>query len=407
MQFRIRRYFLLSSLTAVLLALSLSVFWYSHFSKQLLIDQETQANANMTRVLARLIWSEFADFITRETPQSPTEMLQAPEVARLDTVMADFIDGSRILKVKIYNLSGFNIYSTEHVQIGQDKSDNPGFQSAIAGKSISVLAYRNQFHSFEQTVADRHLLSTYVPLYVPGGGGAIVGVFELYSDVTEMVHTIDQTRRVIFAVALLCFALIFAGLYWVIRRGQRIITHQYQELEEAHQTIHRLAYLDSLTKLPNRNSFSDALQREIAQDKRNNSGFALLYMDLDGFKAINDQYGHAVGDLVLSETAKRLRAGVRAGDQVFRIGGDEFTALLAGVTEEARVAKIASKLIEQVSQPIDYYGQSLQVTISLGIALYPLHAEDLEHLIDLADKAMYQAKLAGSHCYRMGGQAAV
>lgn len=400
MQFRIRRYFLLSSLSAVLLVLSLSVIWYTHFSRQLLIDHETEANAMMTRVLGKLIWSEFSGFITRDRLPLPAEMQQAAEIDRLDSIMADFLDDSRVLKVKIYSAQGLAIYSTDHTQIGQDKNDNPGFQSAMRGQPLSVLAYRDQFHGYEQTVVDRNLLSTYIPLYEPTTK-QVVGVFELYSDVTGMVHQIDQTRYIIYAVALICFLIIFGGLFLLAQRGERIIRQQYSELAIANQLIEQMAYLDSLTQLPNRNSFEDSIKRQIAHCKRKGGGFALFYMDLDGFKEINDRYGHTVGDLVLRETAHRLRTHVRESDLVFRIGGDEFTALLQDVSSEEIVAGIAGKIIAAVSEPISYQELTLNVTISLGIAICPLHTTDIASLIELSDRAMYQAKQAGSNCFRI------
>ncbi|MCW8840614.1 MAG: hypothetical protein OQK96_06540, partial [Gammaproteobacteria bacterium] len=114
MQFRIKRYFLLSSLSAVLLVLVLSVVWYAYFTKQLLLNQETRANAYMTQVLGKLVWEEAGEFITRGHARSRTEMQQAPEVGPLDEIMAELLDGNGILKVKIYNSQGFVIYSTQH-----------------------------------------------------------------------------------------------------------------------------------------------------------------------------------------------------------------------------------------------------------------------------------------------------
>lgn len=406
MQFRIQRYFLISTLSAVLLVLSLSVIWYTHFSKQLLIDHETEANATMTRLLGKLIWSDFADFVTRERVATAAEMQQAPEISQLDAIMKDFLDGSRVLKVKIYSAQGLVIYSTEHAQIGQDKNDNPGFQSAMRGYPISVLSYRDQFHGFEQTVSDRNLLSTYIPLYATGSG-QIAGVFELYSDVTSMVQQVDNTRYLIFSLAAACFLLIFAGLFLLVQRGDRIIRQQYAELANANKLIEQLAYLDSLTQLPNRNSFEDALKREIAQCKRDGSGFALLYMDLDGFKEINDRYGHNIGDLVLHETGKRLRASIRESDLVFRMGGDEFTAVLRGVSSEEVVDMIASKILAMVKAPIHHQQLSLNITISLGVGLYPLHTTDMNSLLILSDRAMYQAKQSGNNCFRLAQAEAI
>ncbi len=126
-----------------------------------------------------------------------------------------------------------------------------------------------------------------------------------------------------------------------------------------------------------------------------------LYMDINGFEQINDHYGHAVGDLVLRETSYRPRSGIRESDLVFRTGGDEFTAVLQDISSEEIVLGIADKIITAVSEPICHQELTLKVTISMGIALYPLHATNIASLIELSDRAMYQARRAGSNCFRM------
>lgn len=152
---------------------------------------------------------------------------------------------------------------------------------------------------------------------------------------------------------------------------------------------------DALTDLPNRTLFNDRLQQAIATALRNHGCLALLFVDLDEFKQINDHHGHAVGDLVLQQVAQRLLAGVRAADTVSRHGGDEFLLLLTEVVRPVDAVLVADKLLAAVAAPMQVHGQQLQVTASIGISLYPDDGTEPRLLIQQADDAMYRAKRLG------------
>ncbi len=164
--------------------------------------------------------------------------------------------------------------------------------------------------------------------------------------------------------------------------------------------IRRLAEHDYLTGLPNRMLFSERFSQVLALAKRNQSGLALLFIDLDSFKEINDSMGHEVGDIVLKEVARRLSATVRETDTVSRMGGDEFVVLVPGVDGKNDLVTLAEKLLVIVSEPIHYLKHELIVTPSIGIAVYPTHGEDVDTLMRRADIAMYGAKQGGRCAYR-------
>lgn len=170
--------------------------------------------------------------------------------------------------------------------------------------------------------------------------------------------------------------------------------------------LHRLAHHDPLTGLPNRLVFEERLEGALALARRNHSRIALVFIDLNGFKAINDSLGHAAGDQVLRTTASRLQDALRNADSLARLGGDEFVAVLEGLSaerppeDEARV--IAQRLLAPLDAPIRL-GDTLQrVGVSLGIALFPDHAQTRDQLIHAADLAMYEAKRSGDNQYRLG-----
>lgn len=161
--------------------------------------------------------------------------------------------------------------------------------------------------------------------------------------------------------------------------------------------LRRLAFTDELTGLANRALLHDRIQQAIAATRRNSGSFALLLIDLDRFKPINDVHGHATGDLALCETARRLRAATRGVDTVARLGGDEFVVLLGGSGGRGEVPLVTERIIKAVTEPLAVHG--LRLGVSVGIALYPDNGADTDQLLAQADVAMYEAKDRGGNCY--------
>ena len=162
-----------------------------------------------------------------------------------------------------------------------------------------------------------------------------------------------------------------------------------------------LAHRDPLTGLPNRRLFEDRLEIALAQAHRYRHRVALIYVDLDRFKQVNDGFGHAAGDELLKEVAERLGASVREGDTVARLGGDEFTLLLPGIHYAEDLAAISRKLVESLRRPFHLQGRDVHVTASGGISLYPEDGEDGEALLKSADTAMYRAKERGRDNFQL------
>jgi diguanylate cyclase (GGDEF)-like protein len=167
------------------------------------------------------------------------------------------------------------------------------------------------------------------------------------------------------------------------------------ERRRAHEQVRYLAYHDTLTELPNRDLFLDRLGVALVQGQRRQQGGALLFLDLDDFKVINDSLGHAVGDAGLRTVALRLKGALREADTVARFGGDEFTVLLPGAEDPEVVGRVASKLHEAVRRPIVLDGRELGFAVSIGAALFPQDGRDVETLLKNADAAMYHAKSRG------------
>jgi|GEM_PF-791735 len=167
------------------------------------------------------------------------------------------------------------------------------------------------------------------------------------------------------------------------------------------RSLHALAHTDTLTGLPNRRHFESALEKASRRPARAERGTALLYLDIDHFKAINDRYGHAVGDAVLVEFARRLSSAVRSSDLVSRLAGDEFTVLLNDVAGEADVEAVSRKILAAVRAPFALEAVELQVGTSIGAALADQPDPDPARLLDTADRALYKAKEAGRNTFAM------
>ena len=184
------------------------------------------------------------------------------------------------------------------------------------------------------------------------------------------------------------------------------------ERKRAEVEIHRLAFFDNLTGLANRMLFKDRLNKALAHAKRYGSTLAVMFLDLDRFKVINDTLGHNVGDILLKHIAARLIDSVRLSDSVgrpsesieasslARLGGDEFTILLTDLERADGAAKVAERITEALAKPVNIEGREVFVTASIGISLYPHDGETEEALIKNADTAMYHAKEGGRNAYQ-------
>jgi len=167
------------------------------------------------------------------------------------------------------------------------------------------------------------------------------------------------------------------------------------EVMSRHQAMH-----DVLTGLPNRSLFMDRLDNVLNLARRNEEMMAVMFLDLDGFKEINDTYGHDSGDLILQDLAERLKLFLRDSDTLARLGGDEFVLLLPRINNESDAATVATKIKDSYKQPFSISGQEVFLSLSIGISIYPGDGDNAQTLIKNADMAMYRAKSAGKNDFK-------
>ncbi|UJJ30718.1 diguanylate cyclase domain-containing protein [Halopseudomonas maritima] len=208
------------------------------------------------------------------------------------------------------------------------------------------------------------------------------------------------------------------SVHWVRETGNVIKNEQGEAIrmmgvvrditdeKRSAQELRQLAHKDPLTGLPNRLMLEQQLGAAITRARAQNSRLALVFIDLNKFKFINDQHGHAAGDTVLVEVAQRLRSAVRSSDMVARLGGDEFVVLLEGLSRSTEVGaeaeRISAKLLTSLAPAMTLQGRDYRIGASLGVALFPEHAPTMDKLIHAADLAMYAAKRSGNNQYRLG-----
>jgi diguanylate cyclase (GGDEF)-like protein len=227
-------------------------------------------------------------------------------------------------------------------------------------------------------------------------------VFQYQVEAEHRVQDLKVTQYFLLSgtlvVLLLVGLFLFRPAVRELRKRAELGPGQDRELDA--EQLSYLARYDPLTGLINRTLFADRLQGAVARSRRDGGLVALMFLDVDNFKDVNDGFGHATGDVVLRQIAQRLRWSVRESDTVARLGGDEFTVILEGGHRVEDAGRVATKILTSVTAPYQVGGQELRITASIGIAMYPVDGEDADELLRAADIAMYSAKAAGKNTYQ-------
>jgi diguanylate cyclase len=232
---------------------------------------------------------------------------------------------------------------------------------------------------------------------------ALAPIFELSSIAEKVASQRNYSLRSTYEAnnELGRLSLYFNQMLAKIEMWENDIKIELNQTKESERCLDILANYDNLTKLPNRHYFNQALQVTVEKSVLEQKFSALMFIDLDNFKYVNDKYGHEAGDLVLTIIAQRLKDILRSTDMPCRLGGDEFAAILPQITDAEAAGHLADRLVAAVNQEILIQGDIMPVGASIGIACCPLHAQDAKTLLHFADLAMYQAKKAGKNTFRI------
>jgi diguanylate cyclase (GGDEF)-like protein len=331
---------------------------------------ETRAKSEAEEVAALVARAAVQPNLTPADLQGPMRPERLRELdLRLQTSV---FDDTGIQRVKIFDGNGRIFYSDKRDVIGDVAAGSNGVIRALNGEVVSHFTY-----GVDHLDKGARTLEVYVPLRF-STDAAPVGVYEVYLSYTPTEAAIAADTRTMYAVIGVGLLLVWAALYRIVSLASR--------------RLRRQATHDALTGLPNRVLLEDRIERALALAARNHDEIAVLFIDLDRFKEINDTLGHAYGDELLRQVAMRLREVLRHGDTLARLGGDEFAVLLPSVQDRATVERVAERLRDALHRSFSAGGTTLDVEASIGVALSPDHGATADELLSSADIAMYSAK---------------
>ena len=236
--FKLLRYFSITSFAAMIIVTPILAMLYRQVALKDLVELGERNNIALTQMFSNSLWPEFGPFLTSTSGLSDDALRAHPETARLNQAVRELMKNLSVAKIKVYNLAGRTVFSTETKQIGKDQSNNAGFLSARSGKAANEITHRGEMYSFEGVIQDRDIITSYIPIRSSGSSvSPIEAVFELYYDVTPLLQEIDRTQRLVVTAVILVLAGLYAVLFLIMKRADGIIKNQYAERKQAEETL--------------------------------------------------------------------------------------------------------------------------------------------------------------------------
>ena len=382
----------------IVAAVVLGAFWYGYAFPHHRDSHVSQMEQNAVQ-LARLL-----EAIVGRDALVSGEL--SPTTARL---IERGRENAGLLKVRVFDAAGVIIHSSDPGEVGEINRHAYFWDEVATGRAHSKLVHTDQF-SLEQARLNSDVVETYVPVMV---GDVFIGAFEIYLDASRdllqlEVVTTDLNGKFLLAAALLM--LLFLAL---LRHGYQLALHKEREqnrllqreighrqrveeqLRENERRFDHMAHHDPLTGLANRRLFTAHLDHALALQHREGGRIAVMFLDLDRFKNVNDSLGHETGDHLLREVSRRLHGVLRQTDTLARMGGDEFAILVEQVEEDLQVSTLAERILGVLEKPMQLGEFELKTAASIGIALAPSDGVTSDELLKNADTAMYRAKERG------------
>lgn len=393
-------------------------FWFTLLFALMTLVIMIGAGLILSRYLVRTATEQAEDDLAREaevvasrvgTQLSPTD-LEGPLTEERQEEFESYLEASvfpaNTRRIKLWNREGMVIYSDDPEIVGTVFPVEGEVAEALNGETVSELSELQRAENVGESEFGR-LLEVYTPLRFSGSSD-VSGVFEVYQDHSGVEALGARMSRAVNIGVGAMLGFVYLCMVGMVKRGSDTIKKRQDELldeiaqrKQAEEQIRYLAYHDSLTGLPNRALLKDRLCQTLSRARRSREMVAVMLLNLDRFKVVNDTVGHSMGDKLLQAASKRLTGLVREYDTVARGEGSEFTLVVPGVSGPEQVSGVAERILEAFRRPFILAGEKLYVTTSIGVVMYPADGEDAETLLSNADTAMYSAKNEGGNNFQV------
>jgi diguanylate cyclase (GGDEF)-like protein len=341
--------------------------------------------ANMLRADAQSTSSVWATTLDDAIEEIPAILDGAAPSAKTKHLLENASQVGDIYRYKVWNKTGRAVFLSERMDSSQERTPNAEKRGQIIARSILSGSAFTEGHIGKPPENPAYFADSYIPIK---RNGEVIGVFEVYLDQTA--DKALQERTFLLTEGIIAIAVLLAGGFPGFMVYRKMMAHRAAEAEALFLAEH-----DNLTGMPNRKRLGEAAKAALAWTRRNQSHVAALLIDLDRFKEINDNFGHAAGDEVLRTLAIRLNSAIRDEDMAARLGGDEFVILQVGMAQPTGACSLADRLMKILSEPYMVGDSQVICGATIGIAIAPTDAQEWGALLSSADTALYKAKAEG------------
>jgi len=364
-----------------------------------LIEVTVSKSVAFKKLFVSNSWESLYSYLDGLKKMEKGEGYHHPGIEEFSNLMKLRLREFNFVSSEIYALNGNTVYSTQSDRLGENVRLTPGFKAARSGKNFTEQIFQNKITSSEGTLFNRNVVVSYLPINRLDGSRPD-GVLLVLTDVTGAIQKIDQLHTNALWVTGGILTLLFLVLLVLVNRTISYAQKSISKIKNQAEIIEHQNYHDSLTGLPNRKLLIDRLQHAMQGATSQKLLLAIMCIDIDRFKNINDTYGFEVGDVVLVKFAERLKMCIRKYDTLSHGGGDNFTLICELVKHVDDISEIADRIIEVITEPFMMEGDELYVTPSIGITIYPLEEDDENELLNSAEAALSQVKREGGNAYK-------
>jgi EAL domain-containing protein (putative c-di-GMP-specific phosphodiesterase class I)/GGDEF domain-containing protein len=388
------RNYSIASLIGIALVAVTMVYYYQSLGARILMESESSSNSNIARTIANALWPKYADFVTHAGQLPAAELAAQPTIENIRQDILHKVTGLRVVKVKIYDIDGVVVFSTEAAQIGGDKASNKGFLSARAGHAASDILFSDTFSSFEGSIYDRDLVSSYVPVR-SGPDQPVEGVLEIYSDVTPLLAEIESTSHQVLLVVTSLMLLLYLFLLLIVRRAHlQLQASEVHQQREQQQRFDYLEFHDEMTGLLNRKGLTRQFRHYDRAKRVGGTGLGVVALKLLNLNDISSGLGRQRAMPLLQLAAERLRVCVAGSHNMTRLDSGEFILVVENLFSRNEMDFTIGKITGLFAAPFTIEDKRLTLTIAMGIDI-SWSGRSTEYMVNNAQLALGECESRG------------